>query len=173
MATLTAAQKHKRAVALYPGRHPALVDQATFDRCQEVRQAWGTAVRGRDNGSQTRVYLLSGLLRCGQCGGMMRAQSTATGYPLLPLRHPHRAPRPSATRSRSRPKRSRIRWSALLRGLRLPPDWREQLLAQPSPPQELARRDAERAQLEGPAGAGQGAVPGGRYRPRAVRQGAA
>ncbi len=31
-------------------------------------------------GHQPRVYLLSGLLRCGQCGGVMRAQSTAAGY---------------------------------------------------------------------------------------------
>jgi len=40
----------------------------------------------------------------------------------------------------------------LLRGLRLPPDWQGRLLAQPSPPQELARRTPTGA-AEGPAGA--------------------
>jgi len=35
--------------ALYPGRHPALIDQRPSTRCQQVRRAWGTAVRGRAN----------------------------------------------------------------------------------------------------------------------------
>lgn len=52
----------------FPGRLPALVDQATWDRVQ-ARIAAGVAYAPRP-GSE---YLLSGLVVCGYCGGAMTA----------------------------------------------------------------------------------------------------
>jgi site-specific DNA recombinase len=140
-------QKRKQPTAVYPGQHPALVDQATFDRCQEVRGAWGTAVRSRDSGKQPRVYLLSGLLRCGQCGGIMRAQSTVAGhrYYRCASRIEHRA---ECDQRQVPADEIEGQVVGLLRRLRLPPDWQRQLLDQPSPPEELARRDANLGRLK-------------------------
>ena len=68
-------RKRKRdPVALYPGRHPALIDQETFDRCQEVRALMSCHPRKAAD-HMTNLYLLSGLLRCERCGRLMRAQS--------------------------------------------------------------------------------------------------
>jgi site-specific DNA recombinase len=140
-------QKKKRATALHPGQHPALVDQETFDRCQEIRRARGHARRSRDNGYQTRVYLLSGLLRCGQCGEPMRALSSVSGirYYRCTTRIEHRG---ECKQKQVRADDIEAQVVDLLRGLELPPDWQARLLASASPPQELARRDAERERLQ-------------------------
>lgn len=68
-------QKRKRynVETLHPGRHPALIDQTTFKQAQEIRESLSTRPRVRQQ-TPTRLYLLSGLLRCGQCGATMRAQ---------------------------------------------------------------------------------------------------
>jgi hypothetical protein len=77
--TLEGGRRRKRPIALYTSQHPPLVDMDVFESCQRVRRALGFACRSRDSERQTRVYLLSGLLRCGQCGGVMRAQTTVRG----------------------------------------------------------------------------------------------
>jgi site-specific DNA recombinase len=140
-------QKCKKPTALYPGQHQALIDEETFDRCQEVRRAWGTAARNRRTGSQPRVYLLSGLLRCGQCGGVMRAQSTSAGYRYYrcATRIEHRG---SCDQLSIRADEIEDQIVGLLRALSLPSDWQAQLLAQPSPPEELAQQAAERSRLQ-------------------------
>jgi hypothetical protein len=124
-----------------------LIDEETFDRCQEVRRAWGTAARNRRTGSQPRVYLLSGLLRCGQCGGVMRAQSTSAGYRYYrcATRIEHRG---SCDQLSIRADEIEDQIVGLLRALSLPSDWQAQLLAQPSPPEELAQQAAERSRLQ-------------------------
>jgi hypothetical protein len=68
-------RRKRDPVALYPGQHPALVDQALFDRYQEVRALMSCHPRK----AQDYIYslcLLSGLLYCGQCGRPMRTQAT-------------------------------------------------------------------------------------------------
>jgi site-specific DNA recombinase len=59
---------------LYPGRHPALIDQALFDRCQTVRA--GRRSKRRSFGWKKRVYILSGIARCSECGLTLRCHST-------------------------------------------------------------------------------------------------
>jgi len=78
---------------------------------------------------------------------MMRAQSTTTGYRYYrcATRIEHRA---ECGQRQVPADEIEDQVVGLLRDLRLPPDWRGQLLAQPSPPQELARRDAELARLK-------------------------
>ena len=67
-------RKRDKPQALYPGRHPAIVDEETFQQVQELRKAVAWVPRGR--GPQVRVYPLTGILRCGYCGGTMRGSST-------------------------------------------------------------------------------------------------
>ena len=55
------------------GRHPALVDQETFDKSQAARARH----RNRQNKAPitvTRIYKLSTLLFCGECGSRLRGQ---------------------------------------------------------------------------------------------------
>lgn len=58
---------------LWPGKHPALVEQSLFDACQAVRRAKGRTSKRNRGGQRSRVYLLSGLLRCGECGGKLHS----------------------------------------------------------------------------------------------------
>ena len=71
-------KKKRSPVALYPGKHPPLISQELFDRCLELRRLHGSRPRRRGD-TVTRVYSLSGLLRCGQCGSKMRAQGGSSG----------------------------------------------------------------------------------------------
>jgi site-specific DNA recombinase len=72
-------QKRKRrdVIALYPGRHPALVQQADFERVQAVRSLRASASLAL--GRSRHVFPLTGLLRCGYCGGRMRGSSNTQG----------------------------------------------------------------------------------------------
>lgn len=66
---------HRRGVEERPGRHPAILDEATWRAGMEAagRRVRGTIRRSRRH----RIYLLGGLLRCGSCEGLMHGQ-TAT-----------------------------------------------------------------------------------------------
>lgn len=61
----------------YPGEHPAILDEATFNRVQAVMS------EGRSHGSAgTRnsfAYLLRGLVHCAVCGSAMSAATTYKG----------------------------------------------------------------------------------------------
>lgn len=61
---------------LHEGQHPALVSQALFDASQQARKERFTTRRlDRATG---RVYLLSGLIRCAECGHSMAGQAVPT-----------------------------------------------------------------------------------------------
>ena len=49
------------------GKHPALIDQATFDRVQQIMRAHATAGEKR----RTHNHYLKGTIFCGHCGGRM------------------------------------------------------------------------------------------------------
>ncbi len=56
---------------LIEGKHPALIDEATWNRCLEVRR------RNRRHTSTTwtrHTYPLTPLLRCGRCGSLMHGE---------------------------------------------------------------------------------------------------
>jgi hypothetical protein len=62
---------------VYEGTHEALVDQDTFDRVQR------RLVENRDHcapKSKGRVYLFTGLMRCGHCGWPMHGCALTYGY---------------------------------------------------------------------------------------------
>lgn len=54
------------------GQHPALVDQATFERVQALL----SANRSRRNGGPTAKYLFTGLVHCGECSHRYAAHPT-------------------------------------------------------------------------------------------------
>ena len=68
----------RRIKDIFPGKHPALVTRDEFEQVQEVRQALSSTPRfHRPN--QSRIYPLSGLLRCSNCGRAMRGSSGRRG----------------------------------------------------------------------------------------------
>ena len=73
-------QKRKRGdyAALYSGLHEPLVDEKTFERSLEIRRLMSHHPRTRGNVLE-RIYVLSGILRCGYCGELMRAHSSNHG----------------------------------------------------------------------------------------------
>ncbi len=137
-------QKRKRhdPVALYPGRHPPLVPQDLYDQVQATRQLRGTAPAPPGKSSRHRIYPLSGLLVCGECGKSMRAAGNGQGGRYY--------------RCTTRIQRSGIcdqptvhaedieeQVAERFRHMRLPPDWRERLSRALIPDEEKrARREA-------------------------------
>lgn len=56
----------------YDGQHKAIIDEETFERCQEM-------IRSRSvNRLTTSTYLLTGMIYCGKCGARMRYQRWGT-----------------------------------------------------------------------------------------------
>lgn len=63
-----------RGIEERPGRHPAILDEATWRAGFEASRARHRgAIR---TGSRRRVYVLAGLLSCGACGGRMHGQAS-------------------------------------------------------------------------------------------------
>lgn len=59
------------------GTHPAIISRELFEQVQRLRSSIGT--NSRRQGESRRIYPLSGLLRCGRCGGPMRGTSANGG----------------------------------------------------------------------------------------------
>jgi site-specific DNA recombinase len=64
----------RRVKEVFPGKHPAIVAKKEYDRVQEIRKTLGCTPLFHQP-TQTRIYPLSGLLRCGYCGRVMRGSS--------------------------------------------------------------------------------------------------
>jgi len=58
---------------LYPGQHEGVISRELFDRVQEQRRA--NARKPRLVSENRRVYVLSGIARCAECGRNLRAQA--------------------------------------------------------------------------------------------------
>lgn len=72
-------QKRRAPDQIFPGNHPALIDDETFQKAQEIRDIRQFNMRERKN-KPVRLYPLTGTLRCGFCGGTMRGVSRVGGY---------------------------------------------------------------------------------------------
>ena len=64
--------------ALYPGKHPALVDEAVFEKAQELRQLLHKCPKKMHN-KPVMIYPLTGLLHCSTCGSRLRGVSSHDG----------------------------------------------------------------------------------------------
>jgi len=69
----------RRVKEAFPGKHPAIVTKKEYDRVQEIRKTLGCTPLYHQL-TQSRIYLLSGLLRCGYCGRSMRGSSGKDHY---------------------------------------------------------------------------------------------
>lgn len=143
-----AGQKRKRkrseAVALYPGQHPALVEQAVFEQAEQVRQLMGRNPRKREQ-TPARIYPLTGILRCGYCRARMRGQTGSNGkrYYLCPTRTQRTGdcPQPGIPAEQLEEQLHQ----ALL-AIELPENWQDNLLREQGiDPAEVAR---QKTQLE-------------------------
>ena len=67
---------HRRGAEERPGRHPAILDEATWRAGMEASQR---RVKGQVRRStRHRIYVLGGLIRCGDCGSLMRGQPSVS-----------------------------------------------------------------------------------------------
>lgn len=64
---------------LYPGNHEALIADDLFARAQRIMRE-----RREQQAAPKRRSLLSGLLRCAECGGKMRSKTQWVNWPRLP-----------------------------------------------------------------------------------------
>jgi len=73
----TGKARRKHDGEIVKGLHTPMVDEDLFDKCQKIR----AERRRQQNSNQTtlRVYLLSGIIVCAECGRRMRAQSGHSG----------------------------------------------------------------------------------------------
>ena len=62
-----------------PGNHPPIIDLELYDKVQAMRKLRGRNSRQRRGGKPTRVFPLTGILRCDECGGRMRGLSANGG----------------------------------------------------------------------------------------------
>ncbi len=136
-------KKRKRgdAVALYPGKHPALVSQEVFDRVQENFRLYSSNPRKRHS-TPARVYPLTGILYCGLCGAKMRAQHAGNNreYYVCATRLQRTD---SCTQKAVRAEVAEAEIIKFLRALVIPDDWQERLLRQRKlDPAEVARQQA-------------------------------
>ena len=71
--SLSGKVRRKQDGELVKGLHAPLIDEELFDKCQKIR----AERRRQSNSNQTtrRVYLLSGIIACAECGRRLRAQS--------------------------------------------------------------------------------------------------
>lgn len=60
---------------VYPGQHPAIIDEATFEAVQELRRLYATNPRSKRT-CPVQVYPLTGLLYCAECGHRLRGISS-------------------------------------------------------------------------------------------------
>jgi site-specific DNA recombinase len=54
---------------VYEGTHEPIITKKLFDRCQEVMR-----LRGKHKEPQTKIFVLKGLMRCGECGRSITAE---------------------------------------------------------------------------------------------------
>ena len=125
------------------GRHPALIDVALWEAAQQVRATNARRPVSRKRGD--RVYPLTGLVICADCGRSLRGQSSRQNrYYRDPGSHPRSAGATSLIRAddleaqvldclRARPVPDSLRWESRERA---------------DPGQEDGERDRQRARLE-------------------------
>jgi DNA invertase Pin-like site-specific DNA recombinase len=64
--------------AIYPGKHPALVDETIFEKAQELRKLLHKSPK-KMHKRPVMIYPLTGLLHCSSCGSRLRGVSSHDG----------------------------------------------------------------------------------------------
>jgi site-specific DNA recombinase len=138
-------RRKRDPVAVYPGPHPALVDQALFDRCQEVRTLMSCHPRKAEN-HMSNLYLLSGLLYCQQCKRPMRAQSgNGVRYYQDKTRIQHSGP---CDQVMVRAEEVEEQVAQYFLSFHLPATWREEVIARLCSAEDLEAMERSRQEVE-------------------------
>ncbi len=69
--------KRKKPSEIFDSTHQAIINMEMFEKAKEIRETRYKNCFSRHN-RPVRVYILTGILRCGYCGGSMRGVSNAT-----------------------------------------------------------------------------------------------
>jgi DNA invertase Pin-like site-specific DNA recombinase len=113
---------------LADGKHEAIISKELFDHCQVVRES--RRFRGARRQHTRRVYLLNGIIVCSVCGRRMRAQSA--GKRNLYYREVSQLNGFDDCLHSGRSVHARIvdaQVAGLMRSIRLPPDWRQEVMS--------------------------------------------
>jgi site-specific DNA recombinase len=138
-------RRKRDPVALYPGQHPALIDQDLYDRCQEVRALMRSHPRKAEN-HMSNLYLLSGLLYCQRCMRPMRAQSGhAIRYYQDKTRILHTG---DCDQVLVRAEDVEEQVARYLQSFHLPPNWRQDVLARLYSPEERAEMEKKEQEIQ-------------------------
>jgi hypothetical protein len=134
---------------LYPGKHPPLIDQELFDKCQAVRAK--RAGKPRSVGRKKRVYLFSGLIRCNICQLTLRCftsnnKSQIRYYRHIPKERGYDCSAPNNKYLRA--DKLEQQWSEILSRTQLPSDWQQKIEALAGDADEREAILKERRQVE-------------------------
>ncbi|HEY76319.1 MAG TPA: recombinase family protein [Thermoflexia bacterium] len=131
---------------LLPGRHEPIISEELFERCQAVRAAHRRAPRSHT--PRFRTYMVSRLLRCARCGETLRAQSTR-GYRYYREMSHTRGLECADAGLWVKAELVEEEVGAILRNLRLPEDWQEEIRESVLDADERRRLLERRRYLEG------------------------
>ena len=129
-----------------PGRHEAIISQELFDRCQQVRAAHRRAPRS--HAPRFKTYVLNRLLRCARCGETLRAQSS-TKYRYYRDMSNTRGLQCKDSGLSIKAETIEEEIGTILRNLRLPEDWQEEIREAVMSQDERQRLLERRRFLEG------------------------
>jgi len=111
---------------LLSGKHPPLVSQALFDASQAARRAKNRTRKRAAGGSSSRVYLLSGLLRCGECGSKLHSAGSKR-HRYYRCYRVFQEPGACSQHKSARAAFLEAKIERLILQLQLPEDWRQQI----------------------------------------------
>ncbi len=139
-------RKRKRADAAdtFPGQQPVLVSPEDFERAQTLREQ--LVRRTRQPSGEPRVYLLSGLLRCEQCGQpfrAMRSQQRRYYRDVSRINHTSDCPQPTL---HAEDIEAQVR--DFFTNLHLPSDWRTWVETRHLTVEQQAVQQEQRAAVE-------------------------
>lgn len=140
--------KTKYKDELYSGKHEPLIDQALFDKCQEVRSRRRNKPRAL--GGKKRVYLFAGLARCHLCSLTLRCMATQSKGKWRYYRHipDVRGYECTAPNQLIRADQLEAQWSEIITQIRLPQDWRQRIEQLATDADEWATAKKERTAAE-------------------------
>lgn len=125
---------------VYPGKHPPLISQELFDKCQEARSK--RRAKRRTYGHQKRVYVLAGIARCHICELTLRCYATRSKGQWRYYRHTakDRGYECSVPSKYIRADVLEPQWGEIVANIKLPKDWQKRI-------EELAGDKDERASI--------------------------
>jgi site-specific DNA recombinase len=133
---------------LFPGKHPPLVSRALFDACQAVRKAKGRARKMARGGDRSRIYLLAGLLYCGECGGKLHSAASGRKHRYYRCYRSFQEPGACSQTSATRADLLEEEVELAILDLELPEDWQRQINGYLNGGPDLEQVERQRRVLE-------------------------